>query len=164
MSRKNCAYIFVILVTSVFLIYILKDSQSQINDLDQEVSIVIPDENQRQVFKPKSIDKRDKKFTEVLNTASTVLSDDATLSHISLVPLYSTNVLYGLGVKLKSDHYSLSDFGFNEGDYITHVDDVSIIDSEESFNLEIKKHIQYGVAFVRVNRNNNLIDLEIELE
>jgi len=91
-------------------------------------------------------------------------SEESTLAHISFLPRYENSNLYGLEIVIDSNEFTLEELGFQNGDYITHVDDISIITEEAAFLKALKPHMKYNSVFVTVNRANRLLDLELDLE
>lgn len=88
---------------------------------------------------------------------------DNTFSHLKLIPHYDEVPAKGVEVFLDSSEYSLEDFGFIHGDLITHIEDETILDDSGDFIKVIQKYIQQETILVTINRNNEILLLELEL-
>ena len=87
----------------------------------------------------------------------------STFSHISLTPKNESIGFMGYEVSENSKIYWLNDLGFMPGDTITHIEGKALTPSPEHFNALMKPYVDNETVFLTVNRNSEIIELEVDL-
>ena len=88
----------------------------------------------------------------------------SSFSHIGLIPIFDRENLVGYEVHENSSEYELQDFGFLSGDKITHIDGESMLTSSEIFAKTMIEKKDNETVFLTVNRNNETLELELDLD
>jgi len=88
----------------------------------------------------------------------------SSFSHIGLIPIFDRENLVGYEVHENSSEYELQDFGFLSGDKITHIDSESMLTSSEIFAKTMSKKKNNETVFLTINRNNETLELELDLD
>lgn len=88
---------------------------------------------------------------------------ESTFAHITLVSRLGSDGFIGYEVGSDSQEYRLEDFGFVEGDIITHINNVPAPESSEGLIKKLSALADEETVFLTLNRNNVILELEVDL-
>ena len=92
------------------------------------------------------------------------LDSESTFSNILLTPVIYSNELAGFKVSENSQDYYLDDFGFTDGDVITQIEGQSFSPLNDNLIEILKPYVNNETIFLTINRNNEQIQLEVDVK
>lgn len=121
-------------------------------------------------FKPSSSNTSVTKKPEVkiqpspVDLSSLNLDSESTFSHIVLKPRFGTQGLLGFEINAGSSAYTLEEFGFVNGDILTHIENTDLRDQDNSISRIIEGYVTAETVILRLNRNNQAVTLEVDMD